>query len=116
MQLHLNSSSPGDKAFVSQVHCYIFRPRHWKVEPKYKPHCTLATNRKQMIPCRGQAQFEFSVRLEVFHLFVSFAFPRCSSFLITFLHRKFSMALYVDIMVVIVWRGLKALSDFLEEH
>lgn len=69
-----------------------------------------------MIPYRGQAQFDVSVRLEFLHLFVSFAFPRCSSFLITFLHRKFLMALYVDIMVVVVWRGLKALSDFLEDH
>lgn len=72
-----------------------------------------------MILYRGQAQFEFSGRLEfvrLFVLFVWFAFPNHYSFLITFLHRKFLIAFHVDIMVVTVGRGLKALSDFLEEH
>jgi len=69
-----------------------------------------------MVPYRGQAQFEFSGRLVFVHLFVYFVFLRHFSFLITFLHRKFLIPLYVTFMVATVRRGLKALSDFLEEH
>lgn len=116
LQLNLNRASPGDRTFVSQVHCYIFRPRHWKVGPDYKPHCTLAANRNWMIPHRGQARLEFSGRLEGFFLFVCFVFPTQYNFLITFLHRRFLMTLHVALTLVTVWRDSKTLSDFLEEH
>lgn len=55
-----------------------------------------------MIPRGGQARLELSESLGSVSSFVCFGFPRHYSFLITFLHRKFLVALHVPITVVTV--------------